>query len=67
MPEYEIRLHGHLDPSWSAWFGDLHVQASPDGQTILSGLVIDQAALHGVLARIRDHAMELVSLRRLDV
>ena len=66
MPEYEIRLGCHLDPSWSAWFGDLTVRPAADGQTILSGVVIDQTALHGVLARIRDLALELLSLRRLD-
>ena len=66
MPEYEIRLRGHLDPSWSAWFGDLTVQPVAEGQTILSGLLIDQTALHGFLVRIRDQALELLSLRRLD-
>jgi hypothetical protein len=66
MPEYEIRLRGHLDPSWSAWFDDLTVRPAADGQTILCGVVVDQTALHGVLARIRDQALELLSLRRLD-
>ena len=66
MPEYEIRLRGRLDPSWSTWFSDLSVQPAAGGETILSGLVVDQAALHGVLARIRDQALELLSLRRLD-
>ena len=66
MPEYEIRLRGRLDPSWSTWFGDLAVQPTGSGETILSGPLVDQAALHGVLARIRDQALELLSLRRLD-
>jgi hypothetical protein len=66
MPEYEIRLRGRLDPSWSTWFNDLTVQPTGGGDTILSGLIVDQAALHGVLARIRDQALELLSLRRLD-
>ena len=66
MPEYEIRLRGHLDPSWSTWFSDLTIQPTGGGDTILSGLVVDQAALHGVLMRIRDQALELLSLRRLD-
>jgi hypothetical protein len=66
MPEYEIRLRGRLDPSWSAWFSDLTVQPTGSGETILHGPLVDQAALHGVLARIRDQALELLSLRRLD-
>jgi hypothetical protein len=66
MPEYEIRLRGQLDPSWSTWFNDLTVQPMDSGETLLHGLLIDQAALHGVLAHIRDQALELLSLRRLD-
>ena len=66
MPDYEIRLRGRLDPSWSAWFSDLIVQPTGGGETILSGPVADQTALHGILERIRDQALELLSLRRLD-
>jgi hypothetical protein len=66
MPNYEIRLRGRLDPGWSVWFSELAVQPTNNGETILSGPVVDQAALHGVLARIRDLALELLSLRRLD-
>jgi hypothetical protein len=66
MPQYEIRLRGRLDPTWSVWFGDLAVQPTGGGETILRGLIVDQAALHGVLQRIRDQALELLSLRRLD-
>jgi hypothetical protein len=66
MPEYEIRLRGRLDPSWSAWFSDLAVQPTGGGETILRGLVVDQAALHGILGRIHDQALELLSVRRLD-
>ena len=66
MPEYEIRLRGPIDPSWSDWFGGLAVSVTGSGDTLLSGLVVDQAALHGILLRIRDLSLELVSLRRLD-
>jgi hypothetical protein len=66
MPDYEIRLRGRLDPSWSSWFGDLTIQPTGSSETILSGRIIDQTALHGILARIRDQALELLSLRRLD-
>ena len=66
MPHYEIRLRGRVDPSWSTWLGDLALQPSDGGDTILSGTIADEAALHGVLARIRDMALELLSLRRLD-
>jgi hypothetical protein len=66
MPQYEIRLRGRLDSSWSTWFGGLTVEPAGGGETILAGHVVDQAALHGILARIRDQALELLSLRRLD-
>ena len=66
MPQYEIRLRGRLDPSWSDWFGDLAVSVTGTGDTLLSGLVVDQAALHGILLRVRDLSLELLSLRQLD-
>jgi hypothetical protein len=53
MPECEIRARGRLDPSLSAWLGDLAVHPTGGGETILSGPVVDQAALPGVLTRIR--------------
>ena len=63
---HRVRAPGEsIDPSWSTWFSDLAVLPT-GGETILSGLSSDQAALHGVLARIRDQALELLSLRRLD-
>ncbi|MBV9323846.1 MAG: hypothetical protein JO352_08685 [Chloroflexi bacterium] len=66
MPQYEIRLRGRLDPSWSTWFSDLAVCPTPSGETVLRGPVVDQAALHGVLARIHDLSLELLSVRRLE-
>jgi hypothetical protein len=62
---YEIRVDGVLDDRWADWFGDLAL--SNDGeQTILVGLLSDQPALHGVLTRIRDLGLCLISVRRLD-
>ncbi len=61
---YEIRLTGHLDERWSAWFDGLTVSREGDGITLISGPITDQAALHGVLQRIRDLGMPLVSISR---
>jgi hypothetical protein len=66
MPEYEIRVRGPIDPSWSDWFGGLEVSLTGTGDTLLSGLVVDQTALHGILLRIRDLSLELISLRQLE-
>ena len=61
---YEIVVEGALDQRWAAWFGGLHVDS--DGtQTVISGLVIDQPALHGVLTTVRDLGLCLISVRRL--
>jgi len=62
---YEIRLQGHLGPEWSEWFGGMRVILLDQGDTILTGPVVDQAALHGLLARVRDLGIPLVSVRRL--
>jgi hypothetical protein len=66
MPEYEIRLRGPIDPSWSDWFCGLEVSSTSTSDTLLSGFVVDQAALHGILLRIRDLSLELISLRQLN-
>ncbi len=63
---YEIRVQGALDARWSAWFAGLDVSSNPVGETILTGPLRDQAALHGVLARIRDLGLPLIAVRRLD-
>ncbi len=65
-PRYELTLRVRLDPSWSDWFEGLQPRATARGQTILSGTLPDQAALFGVLERIRDLGIELVELRRVD-
>ena len=59
---YEVRVRGHLDPHWSAWFGGLTVTHEDDGTTTLRGPVTDQAALHGLLAKVRDVGATLISV-----
>jgi hypothetical protein len=59
---YEIRLQGHLDERWAAWFDDMAVEPEDDGVTVLRGRVVDQAALHGLLARLRDLGLPLLSI-----
>ncbi len=61
---YEIRVEGELPADWSSWFEGMRIQAGPPGESILVGSVADQAALHGVLAKIRDLNLTLVSLNR---
>jgi hypothetical protein len=61
---YEIRLTGHLDARWAAWFDGLAVSREGDGTTLISGPVADQAALHGLLQRVRDLGLPLVSVTR---
>jgi hypothetical protein len=63
---YEIRLKGHLDNRWSAWFEGLTITLEKDGDTLLTGLVVDQAALHGLLKKVRDLGMPLVSVSPLE-
>ncbi len=64
---YRIHVRGRLDDRWSDWLGDLAVQRQDDGTTLLVGPVVDQAALHGVIARIRDLGLALLSVARADV
>jgi hypothetical protein len=59
---YEIRVKGHLDARWSAWFDGLSLANEGDGTTLIHGPVVDQAALHGVLQKLRDVGMPLVSI-----
>jgi hypothetical protein len=62
---YEIRVDGVLDDHWAGWFGGL--QVTRDGaETVISGLLADQPALHGLLAKVRDLGLSLISVRRLD-
>jgi hypothetical protein len=64
--EYEVRVDGRLDERWSEWFDGLVVEARDDGTSTLTGPVADQAALHGILARMRDLGVTLLSCRTLD-
>jgi hypothetical protein len=61
---YEIRVQGHIEASWSSWFDGLSLHHEGNGDTVLRGTIVDQAALHGVLGRIRDLGLPLVSVRR---
>ena len=63
---YEIRLRGHLDSRWAAWFDGLSLTNSSDGTTIIHGPVADQAALHGLLQKVRDLGLPLVSVSQLQ-
>ena len=60
--QYEIRIEGHLDARWTAWFDGLALAHEPDGTTVLHGPVVDQAALHGLLQKVRDLGLPLVSV-----
>ena len=63
---YEIRLEGHLDGRWAAWFEGLSLTHAADGTTVIRGPVVDQAALHGLLAKVRDLGLPLVTVVRVD-
>jgi hypothetical protein len=61
---YRFRVRGHLDDRWSDWLGGLAIQRQEDGTTVLVGPVVDQAALYGVIIRIRDLGLSLLSVSR---
>ena len=61
---YEIRIKGHLGPQWTEWFEGMVVTREENGDTLLTGPVVDQAALHGLLQRLRDIGIPLISLRQ---
>ena len=63
---YEIRVKGHLDTRWAAWFDGLAIAHGSDGTTIIHGPVADQAALHGLLQKIRDLGLPLISVNHVD-
>jgi hypothetical protein len=60
--QYEIRVQGHLGPRWAGWFDGLTLRNEDDGTAVLRGPVVDQAALHGLLQKLRDVGLPLVSL-----
>ena len=62
---YQIRIKGHLGPQWAGWFGDLAITLEDNGDTLLTGSVADQAALHGLLRKVRDLGMPLISAVRI--
>ena len=66
MPVYEIRMKGHLDESWSEWFEGLTITHLESGEAILSGEIADQAALHGVLSKVRDLNLPLIAVSGVD-
>ncbi len=66
MNIYEIRVEGHLDQNWSSWFDGLIISYDRQDNTILRGPLVDEAALHGVLIKVRDLALPLLALRRED-
>jgi hypothetical protein len=59
---YEIRLEGHLDDRWAEWFEGLTITLEDNGDTLITGSVIDQSALHGLLKKVRDLGMPLLSV-----
>ena len=67
MQQIEIRLKGQIDQHWSEWFGGLTVSHSAPDETILSGSVPDQAALYGIIARLRDLGLPLFSLHSEEI
>lgn len=63
---YEIRLKGHLESRWADWFDSLTIRLEDNGETRLTGSVVDQAALHGLLRKVRDLGMLLISVKRIE-
>ena len=63
---YQIRVEGQLDPGWATWFDGLTISNGERGEATLQGLVRDKAALHGLLAKIRDLGLPLISVNRIE-
>jgi len=63
---YRIRVKGHLDQQWSDWFNDVTITLEEDGTTLLTGPVVDDAALHGLLKKVRDSGLRLLSVNRVE-
>lgn len=62
---YQIRIEGHLGPTWTGWFAGLSIEPEESGTTRLTGAVVDQAELHGLLRQVRDLGVPLISVNRL--
>jgi hypothetical protein len=65
-PFYKIRIKGQLDNQWTDWFEGLTITIEDNGDTLLEGLIIDQAALHGILKKVRDLGMPLISVSTVE-
>ena len=63
---YHIRIKGHLGPQWTDWFGGVTLTLEPNGETLLTCPVVDQAALHGLLRKVRDGGLPLRSVMRIE-
>ena len=63
---YQIRIKGHLGREWTDWFGGLTISLEDNGETLLTGPVVDQAALHGLLRKVRDLGVPLLSVSRVE-
>ncbi len=66
MNWYEIRIQGHLDQHWSEWFDGLQITYDVDDNTVLCGPIVDETALHGVLIKVRDLALPLLAVNRIE-
>ena len=63
---YEIRIKGHLGQEWAAWFEDMSITPADNGETVLTGPVVDQAALYGLLRKVRDLGLPLIAISRIQ-
>jgi hypothetical protein len=63
---YTLRIKGHLDNRWAGWFEGLTITLEDNGETLLTGAVVDQAALHGLIRKVRDLGMPLLSVNRIE-
>jgi hypothetical protein len=64
---YQIRVRGHLSSRWAEWFDGLIIENQPNGEALICGPVADQAALHGLLAKVRDLNLPLISVNRIEL
>ena len=67
IPQYEVQVKGHLGPRWTAWFNGLSVTNEVGGITVIRGPIVDQAALHGLLQKLRDLGLPLLSVTQLPL